>query len=417
MMTAFRFPIVVALVAALAACGGDELITSGFVDDGQTGETDDRRSPPDETPGDGPGFVETDPGSLIPDSLDLEGFEPLDLPPDSEEPSDDQTPVDTSEPVDELEGWIGSRCGSVADCEFDGAQCLGEADGFPNGMCVQGCDRLCPDQDGFPTTFCVDTEAIGGGACHSRCDYLAYPGVGCRQGYACDVMPRFGDPNTSVGACVPDDGSAGGLSECMQWLVDHGAVFEPTTYTPRHPSGNTSLTCTVIDPVRLQSPVQGVNFRYYYDTPGDFGSMLMSCQLARAISEMSTILHDEFDVTEVVHVGTTNCRQIANSNRLSQHGLGKAIDISGFFDDGANWYGIEDHWEHGTDNPATTEGQLLYQVAHRMYDDWIFNVILTPEFNDAHDNHFHVDMTDGSHYLGSHDELWGPFMGPNEHDE
>ena len=30
---------------------------------------------------------------------------------------------------------------------------------------------------------------------------------------------------------------------------------------------------------------------------------------------------------------------------------------------------------------------------------WIFNVILTPEYNAAHADHFHVDLTPGAHSI------------------
>jgi hypothetical protein len=44
----------------------------------------------------------------------------------------------------------------------------------------------------------------------------------------------------------------------------------------------------------------------------------------------------------------------------------------------------------------------------------IFNIVLTPNFNAAHDNHFHVDLTGGAHYIGKSD---GPacYIGPNLH--
>ncbi len=43
-------------------------------------------------------------------------------------------------------------------------------------------------------------------------------------------------------------------------------------------------------------------------------------------------------------------------------------------------------------------------------DDDIWNVILTPNYNAAHDNYFHVDLTPGSDYIGLQTER---FIGPN----
>ena len=57
------------------------------------------------------------------------------------------------------------------------------------------------------------------------------------------------------------------------------------------------------------------------------------------------------------------------------------------------------------------EASLLssFDAAHRWYDDWIWNIILTPNYNLAHDNHFHVDLSPGSHYVGATD---GRYIGP-----
>jgi hypothetical protein len=94
---------------------------------------------------------------------------------------------------------------------------------------------------------------------------------------------------------------------------------------------------------------------------------------------------------------------------LSRHGYGDAIDIYGFrFDDGRVWT-LVDHWEHDTDAPDTEAAAFLYNAAHRWYDDWIWNIILTPNYNDAHDNHFHVDLSPGWHDLSVRG---GRYIGP-----
>ena len=333
----------------------------------------------------------------------------------SEDAAVNDTTSDEPDPRPEaLLGYIGSPCETDRDCGYEGGFCLPETLGYPEGMCSHACDRYCPDAEGYPTTFCI-ASGEGSPACHSRCDYIAYPGYGCRQGYSCDIRPRYNDPGTSLGSCVPaPDGPAEPLSDCLQWLIDEGIAFEPTEYPPRSPSGRPDLLCDVHDPVRLISPVRGVNFRYMDHDPGDFRSMLMSCELARALTYTADILR-EHDITEMEHMGTTVCRVINGTDRISQHGLGTAIDIGGFWDADSRWYGVYDHWEHGTDTPRTVEGRLLYEIAHELHDAWIFNVILTPEYNSAHDNHFHVDLTEGSHFLGSHDLTWSPHMGPNIH--
>jgi hypothetical protein len=142
----------------------------------------------------------------------------------------------------------------------------------------------------------------------------------------------------------------------------------------------------------------------------------MSCHLARALYDATLELQD-WDVTEVVHIGTTVCRTISGTSTLSQHALGLAIDFAGFFDDGAHWFGVEDHWEHDTTSPVTPEGRTLFDIVWRWYERWIFNIILTPNYNAAHDNHFHVDLTRGQHGLWAVSEHFGCYLGVNPGDE
>ncbi|MCA9566138.1 MAG: hypothetical protein KC561_21730, partial [Myxococcales bacterium] len=196
---------------------------------------------------------------------------------------------DTEESYNGPTGFVGSPCQSESDCDFDGAVCLGEELGYPDGMCAQACDQFCPDADGHPTTFCTASEAVEGGVCHSRCDYLVFPGTGCRDGYTCSLAGRWGDASTTTGTCLPGDGEATAATACQQELLDRGVLFEPTTYSPRHPEGS-SAWCTVDDPIKLHSPVLGVNYRYYYDDEGYYRPMLMSCALALSIADMSDVL-------------------------------------------------------------------------------------------------------------------------------
>jgi hypothetical protein len=396
----------------LVACGDEPkdahtpLGYSALPDDGRETRLDSGEGEPvAETGEDGPeDEIEETP-------QDDPGEQPFDEP--EEEPEDEPEDEPTAE-TPPLLGFIGSPCESVSDCSYDGATCLSPVRGYPGGMCSSDCERFCPDAEGYPTTFCVDSVGVSRPVCHSRCDFASYPGRGCRSDYVCRIQPRSGEADVEYGTCIPDDGSEpdGMISDCLQYLIDRGINFEMTTYADRHPEGRSDRTCSLEDPVRLHSPINGINFRYHYDDPGSFRSMLVACPLAQAIVDMTDVLHT-YDVTEVLHVGTTVCRMISGTDSISQHGLGLAIDLSGFFDDDAVFSGVYEHWEDGDDSPESYEGSFLYDFVHDLYDLWVFNVILTPEFNAAHDNHFHVDMTEGSHYLRLLDENAGPYFGPN----
>ena len=65
--------------------------------------------------------------------------------------------------------------------------------------------------------------------------------------------------------------------------------------------------------------------------------VFVSCELALAMHDTAVVAHAQ-GVTDIVHLGAYNCRTIAGTTTISQHGLGKAIDIAGVrLDDGTYW--------------------------------------------------------------------------------
>lgn len=81
----------------------------------------------------------------------------------------------------------------------------------------------------------------------------------------------------------------------------------------------------------------------------------MSCDLSRALHRLGEVMA-EHELTDVLHIGTFNCRKIAGSSRLSQHSFGNAIDIWGFEDAAGERYILEEHSDHDTTSPAERAG-------------------------------------------------------------
>jgi hypothetical protein len=345
-----------------------------------------------------------DPGALDSSAFELDtgvSFE------DTGTREEEDIDPDQQPPLHEFYGHIGSACETDFDCDYEGGVCLTE--GFHGGLCSMACDRYCPDSDGDPVTFCVELpEAItpdgDNGWCVARCDFSAFPANGCRDGYGCRIEERYNEPETQTYACgvgVDTD-----LTDCHFELADRGIGFEPTVRQVDHPDGRPDVDCRIEDPVWVQSPLFGVDLKYYDGsiTP----RTLASCEMAQALADTVIDLLDR-DVASLLHVGTYNCRMISGTDTVSRHGFADAIDIYGFeFTDGEVWTLIDD-WEHDTEHPSTAAGAFMYEAAHRWYDEWIWDIILTPNYNASHDNHFHVDLSPGSHYIGFTD---GRFVGP-----
>lgn len=92
-------------------------------------------------------------------------------------------------------------------------------------------------------------------------------------------------------------------------------------------------------------------------------------------------------ITRIEHFGTYACRNIYNraESRRSAHATASAIDISGFrLDDGSSVSVLRD-W--GKD---TAKGRFL--TAARDEACRFFGMVLSPAYNEAHANHFHLEL-------------------------
>lgn len=297
-------------------------------------------------------------------------------------------------------GFIGSPCAVDADCTFDGGTCLLPSDGYPRGMCTTGCDRFCDDRPGHPTTFCVSnadlpelTPILDDGACLSRCDFGTFPGTGCRPGYGCDAARRANEPGTSQSVCLP--GVETSISTCQERLIARGIQFEPTVVPSDSAAGQ---ACTVQDPVRVRSPLLGVELAYYEGSPTS--TVLGACEMIHALADTIEDLKPH-GLVRLRHIGTYNCRVIGGTSTLSRHAFGDAIDLYGFELANGSYYTLIDDWQHDNPNPSTPGARFMYDASRRWHANFVWNIILTPDFNAAHDNHFHIDLTPGSHVLRS----------------
>jgi hypothetical protein len=297
-------------------------------------------------------------------------------------------------------GFIGGPCEENADCAYEGGVCLRESEGFPSGMCSLDCETYCPDEAGFVTTFCVDRAELGlsgePGLCTIHCDFGASP-TGCRDGYHCAPTPRHGDDGTVVHACLPGEGDPIGLTPCQEELVARGVSFSLAANPMDHPEGQPDLLCDVEDPVYVSPVLGGVAYR-----PNGFdaepATIFAGCALALALDDTAAVLAD-LGVSDVAHYGVYNCRVISGTATLSEHGHANAIDIAGVRTAEGEEFTVYDDFEKGQPHPVTEGGALLRTLAQRLYDENVFHIILTPDYNEAHADHFHCDLTPGSHFL------------------
>ncbi|NOY93324.1 MAG: extensin family protein, partial [Deltaproteobacteria bacterium] len=164
----------------------------------------------------------------------------------------------------------------------------------------------------------------------------------------------------------------------------------------------------ITDPVRVQPVIAGVGFRYYYDDAPR--ALFMDCALAPRLYELAQLVA-AYGYDEIVHIGIYNYRCIGGGDpdvdgcRASQHAFAHAIDIAGIgMADGSAYDSLETDWvitpgPTCPGAPASDADRELHELACAMHEDGIFQIVLTPNYNDAHRGHFHVDMTEGSMFI------------------
>jgi hypothetical protein len=207
------------------------------------------------------------------------------------------------------------------------------------------------------------------------------------------------------------------------WLLEddecHARLRELGVRT-KTPECDTTL---VKAPVLLDGPIEGVVIRPRW-ARSDGVNQVMDCRLVLALVAVAREAK-RAGITEVLFYSTyrplkkppdeckkgkagASCRKAkqkyekALARKHSQHRKGLAIDIRWFVNAEGETIDVLEHYEREDkqppceDEPQTDEGRFLKELACALHDQRVFNVILTPNANKAHHNHFHFDITPDS---------------------
>ena len=162
----------------------------------------------------------------------------------------------------------------------------------------------------------------------------------------------------------------------------------------------------VTDPVAVAPVIAGVTFVSWRPKAKPI-PLLMACKLAVRLRELA-LLVKEHGVDQVRHMGIYNYRKMRNPKcqkagncKLSQHAFATALDIHSVRQNGQEKVAtVEKDWKIDKTRdvcpgkPKNPKDELLHQLACGMFGQRVFSVILTPNYNANHRNHFHVDLTE-----------------------
>lgn len=122
----------------------------------------------------------------------------------------------------------------------------------------------------------------------------------------------------------------------------------------------------------------------------------MSCAVAAALVRwqefgLTPAAKEElgFSVARIEHLGIFSCRRTYGSDtgNWSEHATGNAVDVAAFVLEDGRRISVLDDW--GEDS---AESRFLDQARDSACD--IFGTVLSPDYNAAHQDHFHLDQAE-----------------------
>ena len=188
--------------------------------------------------------------------------------------------------------------------------------------------------------------------------------------------------------------------ECEAEVTKRGLPFAPEE------------TRGVLAGGRLTGPIRGVTFRSRLSEEQRATSPweIVDCRLVLALDDFAQVLVTH-DVVEVRHYSMYRLtpKSWPPGKIGSQHHGGMAIDAAIFTTSDGTKIDVLDDW-HGrigakTCGPAaaprrkTEKAVKLRAILCEVAAQRIFNVILTPNHDRAHKNHFHLDVTPGAKWF------------------
>ena len=164
----------------------------------------------------------------------------------------------------------------------------------------------------------------------------------------------------------------------------------------------------VLAPVRLSGALHGVVFHTDLSEEARKTSPweLADCRLVLALDDFAQILAAH-DVVEVRHYSIYRPpgKSWPDAKIGSRHNGALSIDAARFIKRDGTYLDVTKHF-HGAigaktcgpkagPHPVTPEATELREILCSAVDQHLFNVVLTPNYNRPHHNHFHLEVTAG----------------------
>ena len=149
----------------------------------------------------------------------------------------------------------------------------------------------------------------------------------------------------------------------------------------------------VDDPVEVTGPLGGVT----YVPMGRARPLVLDCSLVYSLALAGRYLIDE-GLTVAVYTDSYHQRFVRGTTRWSKHSFGLALDVHYFRDEGdTRRLSVEGDYQKGLGRgrdcigrPQSDGARSLRIVWCRLQRSELFKLVLDPDFDEDHRNHFHM---------------------------
>jgi hypothetical protein len=143
-------------------------------------------------------------------------------------------------------------------------------------------------------------------------------------------------------------------------------------------------------PVEITGLVGGIAYPYHEP-------LVIDCSLAVSLDEAGRYLRD-LGFTSATVASAHSRRNVRGTNRPSKHSFGLAVDIPALTGPEVGTLRLDRDYEQGLGDdvdcvgaPLTAGGELLKIAQCQLARSGLFYLVLSPDYDDAHYDHFHLE--------------------------
>jgi hypothetical protein len=145
--------------------------------------------------------------------------------------------------------------------------------------------------------------------------------------------------------------------------------------------------------VELHGLVGGVELRAF----GGPEPLVLDCSLVYSLARAADVFRAH-GVQRITYSSAYQRRNVRGTSRPSRHSFGLAIDLHTFVLDGDRVATVKSDYEQGLGDdldcigdPLTDLGAVLRALDCQLAASGLFRIVLTPDYDADHYNHFHVE--------------------------